>query len=94
MPISASLATICRNWSTSCRSSGANPDLEQRGAEADHACDGHVSHHREREIAEIIKVEGDAGEYGTNAALSAIRERAPYRPWTKEMVAILGNEPR
>jgi hypothetical protein len=44
------------------------------------------------EIAEILKVEGDAGEYGTNAALSAIRERAPYRPWTKEMVAILGND--
>ena len=44
------------------------------------------------EIAEILKVEGDAGEYGTNAALSAIRERAPYRPWTREMVAVLGND--
>ena len=44
------------------------------------------------EIAEIIKVEGDAGEYGTNAALSAIRERAPYRAWTKEMVAVLGDD--
>jgi hypothetical protein len=44
------------------------------------------------EIAEILKVEGDAGEYGEKAALSAIQERAPYRPWTKEMVAILGND--
>jgi hypothetical protein len=44
------------------------------------------------EIAEIIKVEGDAGDYGTNAALSAIKVRAPYRAWTKEMVAVLGND--
>jgi hypothetical protein len=44
------------------------------------------------EISEIIKVEGDAGEYGTGAALSAIREPAPYRAWTKEMVAILGED--
>jgi hypothetical protein len=43
-------------------------------------------------IAEILKVEGDAGEYGTNAALSAIRDPAPYRPWTKEMVAVLGDD--
>ena len=43
------------------------------------------------EIAEIIKVEGDAGDYGTNAALSAIQDRAPYRAWTKEMVAVLGD---
>ncbi len=44
------------------------------------------------QIAEIIKVEGDAGDYGTNAALSAIRSPAPYRPWTKEMVAVLGDD--
>ena len=44
------------------------------------------------QIAEIIKVDGDAGEFGTNAALGAIREPAPYRAWTKEMVAVLGNE--
>jgi hypothetical protein len=43
------------------------------------------------EIAEIISVEGDAGDYGTNAALTSIKERAPYRPWTKEMVAVLGD---
>ena len=44
------------------------------------------------QIAEILKVEGDAGEFGTGAALSAIRDPAPYRPWTKEMVAILGDD--
>lgn len=43
------------------------------------------------EISEIIKVDGDAGDYGTNAALSAIQDRAPYRAWTKEMVAVLGH---
>jgi hypothetical protein len=44
------------------------------------------------EIAEIVKVEGDAGDYGTNAALTSIKERAPYRAWTKEMVAVLGDD--
>jgi hypothetical protein len=44
------------------------------------------------EISEIIKVEGDAGDYGTRAALSAIQDRAPYRAWTKEMVAVLGED--
>ena len=44
------------------------------------------------QIAEIVKVEGDADEYGTGAALSAIRGPAPYRPWTKEMVAVLGDD--
>jgi hypothetical protein len=44
------------------------------------------------EIAEILKVEGDAGDYGTNAALSAIRDPAPYRKWTPDMIAILGED--
>ena len=44
------------------------------------------------QIAEILKVEGDAEEFGTGAALSAIRDPAPYRPWTKEMVAVLGDD--
>lgn len=44
------------------------------------------------QIAEIIKVDGNAGDYGTNAALSAIRDPAPYRAWTKEMVAVLGDD--
>lgn len=44
------------------------------------------------ELAEIVKVEGDAGDEGTNAALSAIHDPAPYEPWTKEMIADLGND--
>jgi hypothetical protein len=44
------------------------------------------------EISEIIKVDGDAGEYGTRASLSAIKDPAPYRAWTKEMVAVLGED--
>ncbi|OHE82210.1 MAG: hypothetical protein A3G75_00450 [Verrucomicrobia bacterium RIFCSPLOWO2_12_FULL_64_8] len=44
------------------------------------------------EVTEIVKVEGDAGEYGTRACLSAIQARAPYRPWTRQMVAILGED--
>ncbi len=44
------------------------------------------------QIAEILKVDGDAEEFGTGAALSAIRDPAPYRPWTKEMVAVLGDD--
>ena len=44
------------------------------------------------EISEIVKVDGDAGDYGTNAALTSIKERAPYRAWTKEMVTILGDD--
>ncbi len=42
-------------------------------------------------VSEILNVDGNAGDYGTNAALSAIRDPAPYRPWTKEMVAVLGD---
>lgn len=46
------------------------------------------------EIAEILDVSGGdtTGRAGTYACLDAIRERAPYRPWTREMVAVLGNE--
>jgi len=42
------------------------------------------------EIAEIIKAEGDSGDYGMSVALTALKEHAPYRAWTKEMVGILG----
>ena len=44
------------------------------------------------QIAEILKVDGDADESATNAAMSAIREPAPYRVWTKQMVAVLGDD--
>ncbi len=46
------------------------------------------------EIAEILDVVGEeaTGRAGTYACLDAIRARAPYRPWTKDMVAVLGTE--
>jgi hypothetical protein len=44
------------------------------------------------EVSRIEEVEETAGKQGTYACLSAIQDRQPYRPWTKEMVAILGNE--
>jgi len=44
------------------------------------------------EVSEILKVDGDAGEYGTSAALSGIKNRSPYGPWTKDMIAVLGEE--
>ena len=45
------------------------------------------------EVAEIMKVEqGEAGAQWTNACVSAITNRAPYRPWTKPMVAVLGED--
>jgi len=43
---------------------------------------------------EILNVMGEeaAGRLATYTCLDAIRARAPYRPWTKEMVAVLGVE--
>ena len=43
-------------------------------------------------VTRIEEVEETAGKQGTYACLSAIQDRQPYRPWTKEMIAILGNE--
>jgi hypothetical protein len=43
-------------------------------------------------VSRIEEVEETAGKQGTYACLSAIQDRQPYRPWTKEMVAILGTE--
>jgi len=39
----------------------------------------------------MLKTEGNAGEFGTNVALGAIRDNAPYRPWTTEIVNVLGD---
>lgn len=44
------------------------------------------------QVSRIEEVEETAGKQGTYACLSAIQDRQPYRPWTKEMVAILGDE--
>ncbi len=43
---------------------------------------------------QILDVQGEetAGRLGTYTCMDAIRARAPYRPWTKEMVAVLGVE--
>lgn len=54
----------------------------------------HFKLNSQGEIAEILDVVGEdtAGRAATYACLDAIRARAPYRPWTKEMVAVLGTE--
>lgn len=39
-----------------------------------------------------VKGEDTAGKVGTYTCLDAIQARAPYRPWTKEMVRVLGTE--
>jgi len=44
------------------------------------------------EVIEILDVEGNADRFGTAAALAAIHDKAPYQKWTKEMIAVLGNE--
>jgi len=46
----------------------------------------------EGQVTRIEEVEETAGKPGTYACLNAIQARQPYRPWTKEMVAILGTE--
>lgn len=44
------------------------------------------------EIARIVLVEGTAGNQAEKACASAITARAPYGPWTDDMVAVLGEE--
>ncbi len=43
---------------------------------------------------QILEVKGEdtAGKVGTYTCLDAIQARAPYRPWTKEMIRVLGTE--
>ncbi|HTQ29583.1 MAG TPA: hypothetical protein VMI53_00085 [Opitutaceae bacterium] len=43
-------------------------------------------------ISAIVKVDGNAGDLGQRYCVSAITDRAPYGPWTDDMIAILGNE--
>ena len=40
----------------------------------------------------IGTVEETAGKYGTQACLSAIQDRQPYRKWTDQMITLLGEE--
>jgi hypothetical protein len=46
------------------------------------------------EIAKIIEIEGAeaTGKMGTYACLDAINARAPYKPWTPDMIAFFGKE--
>mgnify|MGYP001309537599 FL=1 len=44
------------------------------------------------EIARIVNVEGTAGQQAEKACASAITSRAPYGPWTDDMLAVLGEE--
>ncbi|MDX2186847.1 MAG: hypothetical protein SFV32_07945 [Opitutaceae bacterium] len=41
-------------------------------------------------VSEIIEVEGNAGNQGNRACVSAITSRAPYGKWTEDMLAVLG----
>jgi hypothetical protein len=54
----------------------------------------HFKLNSQGDISQIIEVLGEdkAGRIATYICLDAIRARAPYRPWTKEMVAVLGTE--
>ena len=42
----------------------------------------------------ILDVEGEAsaGRVATLACLDSVRARAPYRPWTQEMINLFGEE--
>jgi hypothetical protein len=44
------------------------------------------------EVSRIVSVEGTAGNQAEKACASAITARAPYGPWTDDMVAVLGEE--
>lgn len=44
------------------------------------------------EISEILNVEETAGKQGTYACTSAITIPAPYRTWTPQMIAVLGDD--
>jgi hypothetical protein len=45
---------------------------------------------KEGQISEIVSVEGTAGTQAERACASAITDRAPYGPWTDDMIAVLG----
>jgi hypothetical protein len=45
----------------------------------------------EGRISQIVSVEGTAGNQAEKACASAITARAPYGPWTEDMIAVLGD---
>lgn len=42
------------------------------------------------EVEELVEVSGTGGRVASYACVSAITERAPYGPWTEDMVAVFG----
>jgi len=45
----------------------------------------------EGKISQIVSVDGTAGNQAEKACTSAITSRAPYGPWTDDMIAVLGD---
>ncbi|MEO6002409.1 MAG: hypothetical protein ABIZ04_11730 [Opitutus sp.] len=45
----------------------------------------------EGRISQIVSVDGTAGNQAEKACTSAITSRAPYGPWTEDMIAVLGD---
>ena len=45
----------------------------------------------EGRISQIVSVDGTAGNQAEKACTSAITARAPYGPWTDDMIAVLGD---
>lgn len=43
-------------------------------------------------IARIVNVENKSSDQASHACVSAITDRAPYGPWTDDMIAMLGKE--
>jgi hypothetical protein len=46
----------------------------------------------EGRIARIVNVENKSSDQASHACVSAITDRAPYGPWTDDMIAMLGKE--
>ncbi len=46
----------------------------------------------EGKIARIVNVENKSSEQAAHACASAITDRAPYGPWTDDMIAMLGKQ--
>ena len=46
----------------------------------------------EGKIARIVNVENKSSEQASHACVSAITDRAPYGPWTDDMIAMLGTQ--
>lgn len=45
----------------------------------------------EGRISEIVSVDGTAGNQAQKGCMAAITARAPYGPWTEDMIAVLGD---